>query len=173
MTMTMLPPIRILLLAVLYYLGIALPNNNCWSGYSYLCSALSIQHAPTTDSRRRFHLGCPHLTSSSSSSVDATTCRSFLNQHRLRWRKVVSNPINHLTRSMQRCDDDEHNNDAVEQQTRNLCSNNNIHATCFRDHLHSIALLASFRRLSFLFLSIMVVNFVRSTILKVNSEHNS
>ncbi|KAL3756656.1 hypothetical protein ACHAWU_002559 [Discostella pseudostelligera] len=68
---------------------------------------------------------------------------------------------------MQRCDDDEHNNDAVEQQTRNLCSNNNIHATSFRDHLHSIALLASFRRLSFLFLSIMVVNFVRSTILKI------
>lgn len=232
--MTMTPPIRILLVTVLYYLGFAVPNINCWSGYySCCCYALSIQHTPTADYRRRFHGGYPYPTSSSASSsssvllsrqqlsrigfvtqcyrrdrssstrvstslvhhahqfltsssssevdgdnsVDATNCRSHINQQRLKWWKAVHNPINHLPRSARSYVDDELNNDAVEQQTRNLGNNSNIHAASSFNNgfhqLHSVALLASCRRLSFLFLSIMMVNFVRSTILKVSSSHNS
>ena len=90
---------------------------------------------------------------------------------------VVTNHDNHSPNMSRRNGNEINDNTsyAVQKQTRNISYSSRSEmkqtsTTCFdgTNLLHSIALVASCRRLSFLFLSVVVVNFVRSTILKVS-----
>ena len=104
------------------------------------------------------------------SSIDANS-RSIITHN------VVTNHDNHSPNMSRRNGNEINDNTsyAVQKQTRNISYSSRSEmkqtsTTCFdgTNLLHSIALVASCRRLSFLFLSVVVVNFVRSTILKVS-----
>ncbi len=178
---TVTQPIQIFLLAVLY----CLRTWNC-------CSALSIiQHQSRIgfhflrrDPSRKTSASITHyvrqtLTLSSSgydtTLWDSNDRRSIIHNHGLRW-WGVTNTIEDWPRMNSIVGDEINQNYTGQKQTRIAsCGGGGSSCdmkqkSCFNcsQLLHSFALVAYCRRLSFLFLSMLMVNFVRSTILKAS-----
>ena len=61
------------------------------------------------------------------------------------------------------------NTNRLGYRTLSYAENDKRRATNMHNLMHSIALVATFRRLSFLILSITLVNFIKSTILKAST----